>query len=833
MNPQDLHGDELPAHPQLTMSRQFGRSTAWIVDRPRWACVFLVVMSAIALVGYIAPERVRTLFVAPPAPEPAPQAANVAADSKPRKPRPNVDALDLTRSDAILVIESDDIFTPDGAKALRAMVEALETMPSIRSVLWMDRVPVLNIFGLREPLFPKSEASAARFAAAKDQALRHPLVKGQLLSPDGKTLIVLVNFDWLYVRSDDDCTINLRKAAQAALAQFPNVKFNVGVTGHVPIRLTMIQTHERNNIKFRVIGYSVVLIMAAILFRGVASVVVVSLGPVLGIFWTLGFLNFFQLQDNPFNDVVLPVMLSLIGLADGVHLMVQIRRFHASGMSERDAAQAGLQEVGLACFLTAITTSIGFWSLSLARHEIVREFGYSCVLGVCLTVIAILTVIPLAYFSRPAKILRTVMTRKILGMQLEPAEWKEGFIEQHLHRVTYFVDLVLRRPKPVAWTGIAVTLLCAAIGSQLRPDERRSSFLPESAEATRALHQMDRALGGLEFSEVQIRWSANIASDSAEVLKVVAQVDDLLQSEPLIGTPISIRSLLDALPGDSPTQERASMIELLPPPLKRAFYKPEDQFATVTFRVLDIGIAKYSTVFQRIETELNNIVREHPEFTLTLAGSAIHRWRDLYRIAVDLGSSLGSEAVIIICVLGLVFRSVRMGMIAMIPNIFPLVICATWMVFMGQPLEIVTVCSFTICLGIAVDDTIHFLTRFEEELPRSSSREEAIRRTFEAVGTSMLMTTMVLVAGFATVTFSDMRDQRIFATMGVMTMVTAIIGDLVILPALLAVYSRPAQGVIDPAETSAFLPDQARPSLAQADNSAGSVTPNPAAAETI
>ena len=783
----------------MSISHHFGRSTSWIVDRPVWAYLFLFLMSAVATVGYLDPDRVRNIFQPPPKPEPAPvvdSAAPVAPAAPPKKPRPEVEALDLTQSDAVLVIESNDIFTPTGAEALRHMIGTLESLPYIRGVLWMDRVPVLNIFGLREPLFPKSQASPARFAAARDQALQHPLVNGQLLSPDGRTLIVLVNFDWLYIASDEDCTSNLRKTAEAALAEFPDVKFTVGVTGHVPIRLTMMQTHERNNIKFRVIGYGVVLFMAAVLFRGVISVLILSLGPALGIFWTIGFLNFFHLQDNPFNDVVLPVMLSLVGLADGVHMMVQIRRFHASGMSERAAARAGLEEVGLACFLTAITTSIGFWSLSLAQHQIVREFGWSCVLGVVLTVIAILMVIPLAYFSRPAKFLRSLLSRPILGMRLEPIEQQEGFIERHLHRVTFLVDLVLRHPKPVAWVGIAATLICAAIALQLRPDERRSSFLPESAEATKALHQMDRALGGLEFSEVQIRWSANVPSDSAEVLEVIAQVDDLLKAEPLIGTPISIRSLLDALPGDSPTEERSSMIELLPPPLKRAFYKPEDQFATVTFRVMDIGIAQYSTVFQRVEEGLKQIVGEHPEFRAQLAGSAIHRWRDLYRIVLDLGSSLGSETFIIICVLGLVFRSVRIGLIAMIPNVFPLVVCATWMVYTGQPLEIVTVCCFTICLGIAVDDTIHFLTRFEEELPRSASRKEAIRKTFEAVGTSMLMTTMVLVVGFFTVTFSDMRDQRIFASMGVMTMLTAMVGDLVILPAILAIYALPAPGEV-------------------------------------
>jgi predicted RND superfamily exporter protein len=777
----------------LSISHQFGRSTAWIVDRPVWSIILLMVISLIAFVGYFDPDRVRNIFVRPPLKEVATESNGKLLEAEPKpikKQRPDVEALDLTRSDAILVIESNDIFTPTGANALRKMVNSLESLPYIQSVLWMDRVPPLNIFGLREPLFPKSQASHARFAAAKEHALNNPLVKGQLLSPDGRTLIVLVNFDWLYVTSDEDCTTNIRKTAEAALSENPDVHFTVGVTGHVPIRLTMEQTHERNNLKFRIIGYGVVLIMAAILFRGIVSVVIVSLGPALGIFWTIGFLNFFNVQDNPFNDVVLPVMLSLVGLADGVHMMVQIRRFHASGMNERVAAKAGLEEVGLACFLTAITTSIGFWSLSLAQHVIVREFGWSCVLGVLLTVIAILLVIPLAYFSSPATFFRTIFSRKFFGIRLE----QEGLIERHLHRVTSLVDLVLKRPKPVAWIGIAVTLACAVIALQLRPDERRSSFLPEGKEATKALHQMDRAMGGLEFSEVQIRWSEKLPSDSPEVLKVIIQVDDLLRSEPLIGTPISIRSLLDALPGDSPTDERASMIELLPPPLKRAFYNPEGQFATSTFRVLDIGIAQYSPVFKRVEAGLAKLVEEHPEFKLNLSGSAIWRWRDLYRIALDLGSSLGSETIIIICVLGVVFRSIRLGLIAMIPNIFPLVICATWMVFTDQPLEIVTVCCFTICLGIAVDDTIHFLTRFQEELPRSKSRKQAIRATFEAVGTSMLMTTMVLVAGFTTVTFSDMRDQRIFASMGVMTMLTAMIGDLVILPAMLALYALPAPG---------------------------------------
>lgn len=781
----------------MSISRTFGRFTSWIVDRPGWTYLLLIVLSGIAFAGHFYPQQVREFF------KPRPVAASVAnapATAVRPKKRPDVEAVDLTGSDAVLVIESDRVFTPSGAAALRHMVQAVEDLPYIRNVLWMDRVPVLNIFGLREPLFPKSDASTARFDAARDKALSHPLVAGQLLSPDGRTVIVLVNFDWLKVTSDEDCTTHLKQVAEAALAEYPDVKFTVGVTGRVPIYLTIKQTQLSNRLKFQIIGYGVVLVMAAILFRGVVAVLIVSLGPCLGVFWTLGILNLFDAQDNPFNDVVLPVLLSLIGLADGVHMVVQIRHFRAQGMSEKDAARAGLEEVGLACFLTATTTSIGFWSLTLARHEIVREFGWTCVLGAILSVISVVTIIPLACSSiLPAlrKVVQVLPLPRLLAHSLNSfgsMHQTESYVEQHLHRITYVINLVLRRPKPVALIGIAVTILCAAISLTLYPDDRRTSYLPANAEATKALHRMDEALGGLEFSEVNIRWPEAVESDSAEVLKVVKEVDDLLRSEKSFGTPISIRSLIDALPGDSPTEARASMLELLPPPLKRAFYKPEDHLASVTFRVQDIGIARYSKVFQRVETGLKTIVSQHPGFEIWLSGSAVGRWRDVYQITVDMGTSLGSESIIIVALLAIVFRSIRFGLIAMVPNVFPLAICGAWMVFTGQPLEVVTVVSFTICLGIAVDDTIHFLTRYEEEVPRSSSRQDAIRRAFQGVGSSMIMTTLVLIVGLSTVTLSDMRDQRIFATIGLMTMVTAIVGDLIILPAILACYARPVPG---------------------------------------
>ncbi len=171
----------------------------------------------------------------------------------------------------------------------------------------------------------------------------------------------------------------------------------------------------------------------------------------------------------------------------------------------------------------------------------------------------------------------------------------------------------------------------------------------------------------------------------------------------------------------------------MPPPLKSNYYTPENREAKITFRVQDQGIAAYGGVFTEIEDKLKKLQAEHPHFTLELAGRAVGRWRTLYQIVVDLGSSLGGEAIIILILLGVAYRSFRLGLIAFVPNIFPLAVTGATLAAVGQPLELVSVCAFTVCLGIAVDDTIHFLTRYKEELATGLDEVSAVRQAFTGV----------------------------------------------------------------------------------------------------
>ncbi|MDA0590239.1 MAG: efflux RND transporter permease subunit [Planctomycetota bacterium] len=162
------------------------------------------------------------------------------------------------------------------------------------------------------------------------------------------------------------------------------------------------------------------------------------------------------------------------------------------------------------------------------------------------------------------------------------------------------------------------------------------------------------------------------------------------------------------------------------------------------------------------------------------------RTKVVQRVVRELFHSLALAAVIIFLVITVTFRSLRIGLLSIIPNVFPLAATASLRAFFfGTSLDISSACAFAICLGIAVDDTIHFLIRFMHEREAGYEPPEAIHRTFVTVGSALVMTTVVMVSGFGSVMTSSLPTHFLFATMALTTIAAALVGDLILLPALL------------------------------------------------
>ncbi|TWT77882.1 multidrug efflux system subunit MdtC [Posidoniimonas polymericola] len=763
----------------------------WIADlfaRARWLfALFLIVMTGLAIEGYRpkSVDRANVRSLADLIEDAGDSADDEPADTDLLDTEEVTSAFNLGRSDAFLVVEVDDLFRPESARALRAMIAAVEDLPVVDTVFSLDDVPTLNVFGFAEPLLPIDDASPESFRQAKDRLLNNALARGQLISPDGKTLMMPLVYDWLFLEDNEDLTDGVLKAARTTLAnelaQIPAAdrpEFKVRITGQIPLFIAQERAFDRNQMMFRVIGYGLAFVLSVIMFRGVTAVLLMSAAPMLAVFWSFGLLKLTGVYINELSNVVMPLLVSMIGLTDGVHLLVNIRRRRTAGDSPVEAARWAIEHVGVACFLTSLTTAIGFGSLMLAESVYVQEFGRVCMYGVLIAFFAVMTFIPFVASTR-------------LGSRIHHGEERD-LVGPLIARMTPLLDWIMGHKALVSRVSIGLTLVLLVVSLiGLRPDNRIANQLPSDTEAYRALAHCDQQFGGIQFVQLWVEWPEGMDQYDPAILQALIDAEELIDAESLISHPLSVRNMLASFPGDKDDQRtQMTFLSLLPRELRSYFYRPDEHRALIVTRIQDQGIAEYVPVFDRLEAELAALPQTHPGFTFRLDGGPIFRARNLYQIVVDLATSLGVASIIILVVLAIVYRSLTIGLISVIPNMFPLVATGALLVVMGQPLFMSSVCAFTVCLGIAVDDTIHFLSRFQQEVGRGVDIDQAIRSTFQHVGSAMLMTTIILVAGFVAMLLSDLPAHRIFAAMACTTIAAAIVGDLIALPALLSRYAR-------------------------------------------
>ena len=534
----------------------------WWADRPILQLLVLVLATSLSLIGFIQPSLITNLFSSS---EIQQQQKSVASEPgallESDQPPPDVTPFRVGGGDVTIVVTSHDFFTQESLTAIRTAVDALQDLPQVRSILWIESIPGLNLFGLPESPLPRSDASERQMELGRERTLGNPLAVGQLISSDGKTLLLHLNLDWFFVTSDTACTSDLSETAAAAASTVPGSDLKFQVTGQAPLNLLMRQNHVRDAWRYQLIGYCIMIVSALVLFRGFSAVVIVAVAPALGVFWTMSFLRFFDLEQNPFSDVIVPILVSLVGLTDAVHMMVEIRSQRASGHDVREATRRGVAKVGMACVLTSLTTAIGFASLIWAHHQIVREFGLCCVMGVFCTLVSVLTVLPLG-------------CRSPLGRRLHVGLGK-SLVDRQLNRIGPVVAWVLKNDRKVAWIAIGSTAVLVAICSQLTPDEKRFGLLGDSGEAAQGLRHLDDAMGGLEFAYVNITWKRSV--EDSQLLKILEDVNDVLAAEPLIGHPLGVRELLAALPGEGEPAERMTLLELLPAELKLRVLHPGKQ----------------------------------------------------------------------------------------------------------------------------------------------------------------------------------------------------------------------------------------------------------------
>lgn len=686
-------------------------------------------------------------------------------------------------NDCIILVETDQLFSSRGAQLLddlTAEIGKIDAIESVRSL--SDIVVIRNFDSPPGSILPTVGSSQQQFAEALDRALAHPLVRGHLLSDDGRSALIVARIEGNSPSITELEPTILAVHQAIGRVRIPDDFARVRLTGVPTIRYEIFSSIRRDSVRFMLIGTLLAFVMASILFRRFWAVIAVAVPPILASMWTIGMLGWIGHKFNVINTMV-PVLVMIVGFTDSVHLMYDIRHSLARGRKPMDAAKSAIEHLGIACALTSFTTAVGFGSLMVTNIEVIQKLGMICGIGAVLAFLTTIIMVPL-FASSPVG--------HLLAAPQNPAgtTTRSSRFETQVGRVAgQVIDFVINHSGAVAALGVVVTLLLGNLALRLEPNNRLTENIPDTNESAQALFQVDKKFGGILPGFVVVDWDQDLSLESDEVLGAINEVQQAIAVQPGANHPISVVDLLRTMPGsETDWASGVPFLFLAPQEVVHRFVRLDRRRATIAFFVRDQGTGVHEPTFRAIENMIDEVESRYDGIELNLTGTVVVASRNINQMITDLAKSLGLASVVIFVTMTVVFRSWKLGLISMLPNVFPLVTTAAWLVLTNRSLELTSVIVFSVCLGIAVDDTIHVINRFQRELRAGHNVKIAIKHTFIAVGSALATTTIVLIVGFGSVAASEMPTSQLFARLGMIAISSALIGDLIILPAMLVFF---------------------------------------------
>ncbi len=658
---------------------------------------------------------------------------------------------------------SGSIFTPDALAALEQLAGRLRRLDGVEQVRSIFDIRRQGAAGAILPVIPRREGplDADTLAEARQRAERHPLVAGHLLSADAASSLLLVQLEPAADRQPRAAEVVAAVEGVLADAAAGGGPLALELTGLPALREQATRALRRDMLTFNTLGLSLAVVLSATVARSLRSTIVACLPPFIGAVWALGVIGLIGTPVNILTSVV-PSLALVVGTCDSIHFIEDMRRSVRRGLHPLAASSGAVHRVGLACGLTSIVTAIGFASLAVARIEAVQTFGITAAVGALASFLAVTLLTPLL-----------AATRFCGGLRLGRSSRRAGRLAAALAAFS------VRHARPLVAVACSLTVALAAIGSRLDADNRIVDSLPAAAPASRALAHVDAEFGGAMGIDVVVGWPAETDWRDPAVLAAVEAVEQVLRGEDGISKPISLSTVAGSLPPRARRRIDAAAVGDL--------VAPEERLALVRARVGDLGSRQLEAIYDRVDAALGDLERQRPGWRFRLAGMSVVSARNIRQLVSDLGSSLLVEVLVIGGILAVAFRSPLAGIVSLIPNVFPLAVIAALLVLTGRSLDPATVIVFNVCLGLAVDDTVHVLSALARNRREGLSIATAVRRAVAETGNAVVIGGVVLTVGFAAVTASSVPSLAGFGVLACAAVAAATIAELVFLPALLVV----------------------------------------------
>ncbi len=718
----------------------------------------------------------------------------------------------------VLGIDPPRVFDAEFLTRLRALHEELE-----RDVPYVEEVTsLLNARSTRgegdrlivADLMAVWPGDARAIAELERRVLANPLYRGFLISDDGTfTTVTVKPFTYSTLAPDgtDDLggfeddegaaaaflseqeSRDLVHGLRAVVARHQSEEFPIYMAGGPVMNITLNERMQRDVQLTMSAALGVIVLFLFLLFRRFSGVLLPTIVVVLALLATLGIMARLGIPLSvPVQ--ILPAFLLVVGVCDAVHILVIFYRQMAAGRSRHDAIADALAHSGLAIAMTSLTTAGGLLSFSAAELAPISHLGIVAPIGIMLAFAYTVTLMPALLAILP-----------IRPRALSRSQSASSFSQRFLSRMAE-----ISTDHPWGVLGVTVGILVfAGIGfSQVHFSHDALRWFPSDEPIRVASDTIDRELHGISTLEIVLDTGHVNGLHDPETLKKLEEAMAYtlaLQRPPIIVA--KVVSIVDVI-----RETHQALNENRP-----AFYAvPEDreliaqelllfensgsddleevtdsrfQLARLTVRLPWVDAMVYPPYLDELQSGLQHIMGDG--VTIQLTGLSEIFSRTFRAVIISMARSYLIALAIITPMLVLLVGNLKRGLAAMIPNLIPIYLVLAFMGSLDIPLDGSTLLVGGVILGLAVDDTIHFMHKFNRYLEETGDSRAAVRETLATTGTAMLYTSLVLTAGFCVFTLAYMKAAVEFGMLAAFATMVAFLADVLVAPALMVLLTRP------------------------------------------
>lgn len=506
---------------------------------------------------------------------------------------------------------------------------------------------------------------------------------------------------------------------------------------------------------------------------------------IIAVMWTFGFLGLFQYEITVLTALIPPLII-VIGIPNCIFLINKYQHEIQLHGNQAKSLQRVITKVGNATLMTNLTTACGFATFILIRSELLREFGIIAAINIIALFLLCLFIIPIVYSYMPVpkyKHLKHLNKRWINTF----VDWMERMVRER--RITIYITALLL----IVFSIIGIYNIKIS-GSLIEDMPKNTGFFDD-------IRFFEKEYEGIMPVEILVDTKRERGAMRLATLKRIDELQQVIQEIPEFAKPISAVELVkyskQAYYNGNPdyyqlpnSQEQSFILSHAKnsnadTDLLNSYVDPTGQFARVTSFMKDTEPDRFS----RIEEDLNEeIAKIFPKerYNVSVTGKAVVFQKGTHFLVKNLVLSLSLAILLISSFMAWMFRSFKMIVISLVPNIFPLIITAGVMGFVGVPIKPSTILVFSIAFGISVDDTIHFLAKYRQELVANNWKiKKSVYAALRETGRSMFYTSIVLLFGFSVFTISSFGGTVALGALVSVTLLFAMLSNLLLLPTLL------------------------------------------------